>query len=505
VVDEGGCLCLYLRKGKFNQVWYKRTDTTPPPPPPAAGDATSVDSAARWGFTKLIDNYDAKWELITTEKREWLFFTNSGAPRYRIVAIDLDNPSPENWREVVPESEHTLGGGDYAHGGHCVDGKLILKYMNHVKDELHQYALDGTFECKIPLPELGVISAIHGERGHADLFFRFESFLTPPVIYRYIPSTQQLKVVLKTEIQGLDTSEYVIEQQFVRSKDGTDVPMFIVRPRELLFDGMSGAVLFGYGGFNVVKSITFDPLSLTLLQLLSMDGIEPGFWRAASTGNKTIVRGIYAIANIRGGGEYGRDWHAGGCKGEKQNTFDDFIACSEWLIENKYTSPKKLCISGASNGGLLVTAVANQRPELFAGVLCQVGLLDMLRFHKFTIGHFWTSDYGSPDDAADFKIIKKYSPYHNVQGGKSYPAMLFTTADHDDRVVPLHTLKTVAQLQHVVGRNPSQLSPILVRVETKAGHGSGTATSKRLSQTADLYVFVLHALGIKIAEGQRRK
>lgn len=238
------------------------------------------------------------------------------------------------------------------------------------------------------------------------------------------------------------------------------MPLFIVRAKELLLDGQSPAALFGYGGFNVVKTITFDPLNLTLLQLLSRQQESSSFWASATSrqGVQQPVRGVWALANIRGGGEYGRDWHQAGTKQRKQNTFDDFIACAELLIREQYTSPRKLLIHGASNGGLLVSAVANQRPELFGCVLCQVGLLDMLRFHRFTIGHFWVADYGSPDDPSDFAAILKYSPYHNVvPTATPFPPMLFTTAEQDDRVVPLHTLKMVAQLQHVIGSDPRQL------------------------------------------------
>ncbi|KAG8457281.1 hypothetical protein KFE25_001018, partial [Diacronema lutheri] len=311
-----------------------------------------------------------------THGGEWLFFTNCGAPRYHIVAVDIEAaisraretaPGPPAYRVVVAESEHTLGGGDYAKGGHRVGDKLLLKYMNHEDSEV---------------------------------YFRFESFLTPPVIYRYSPQTREPpEPVLATKIAGLDTSEFMIEQLFATSKDGTRVPLFVVRAKELLFDGESGAALFA-------------------------------------------------------------------------NTFDDFAACAELLAERKYTSARKLAIHGASNGGLLVAAAANQRPELFGCVLCQVGLLDMLRFHRFTIGHFWCAEYGSPDDADAFGHIRAYSPYHNM----------------------------AAQLQHVFGSDVRHLNPILVRVETKAGHGSGTATSKRLEAAADMYTFVLRSLGIKLDE-----
>jgi prolyl oligopeptidase len=379
---------------------------------------------------------------------------------------------------VVPESEATLGGGDYAAGGHCVDGRLILKCMHLVRDELRVHELSGRLLCTIPLPELGVVSNVSGRRAHTDCFFRFESFLTPPVVYRYVPASRQLEVVMRTEVPGLNTSDLMIEQQFATSKDGTQVPLFIVRPKELLLDGLSGAALFGYGGFNVVKTITFDPVQLALLQLFAQDegAGDKGFWRTATHGKLPMrVRGVWALANIRGGGEYGRDWHQAGTKTRKQNTFDDFIACAQLLVDRRYTSPRKLCIHGASNGGLLVTAVANQRPDLFACVVCQVGLLDMLRFHKFTIGHFWCADYGSPDDAEEFRTLLGYSPYHNVKrGSEQYPAMIFTTADHDDRVVPLHTFKMVAQLQHVIGKDPAQLRCAPPAADHRAtGAGSG--------------------------------
>ncbi|KAG8465712.1 hypothetical protein KFE25_003019 [Diacronema lutheri] len=509
VVDKGRYLCVTIRKGKFNQVWVRRTADAPPSPP---HDDAAADAAARWGFARVVADYEAKWELVTTHGGEWLFFTNCGAPRYHIVAVDIEAaisraretaPGPPAYRVVVAESEHTLGGGDYAKGGHRVGDKLLLKYMNHVKDELHQHALNGSFECVVPLPELGVVSDVCSREEDSEVYFRFESFLTPPVIYRYSPQTREPpEPVLATKIAGLDTSEFMIEQLFATSKDGTRVPLFVVRAKELLFDGESGAALFAYGGFNVVKTISFDPLNLTLLQLLSRDAEAcPSFWRGATAGAAARrVRGVWALANVRGGGEYGKDWHQAATGPRKQNTFDDFAACAELLAERKYTSARKLAIHGASNGGLLVAAAANQRPELFGCVLCQVGLLDMLRFHRFTIGHFWCAEYGSPDDADAFGHIRAYSPYHNVAPGRPYPPIMLTTADHDDRVVPLHTYKMAAQLQHVFGSDVRHLNPILVRVETKAGHGSGTATSKRLEAAADMYTFVLRSLGIKLDE-----
>lgn len=513
---DGACLVLLIRRGKFNQVWYREMGLggvpSAPPEPAEEGAPSGADPVAAlalaWGFKPLIDNFDAKWELVTTDGPVWTFFTNQGAPRYHIVAIDVRRPLPAEWRVVVPESEHTLGGGDYARGGHCVDERLILKYMNDAKDELHQYTLDGTFERAIPLPGPGVVSGISGEREHSDLHFRFESFLTPPMVLRYVPATGELVRALETTVSGLDTSDFEVEQRFVTSKDGaTRVPMFVVRPKQFLHDGDSPAALFAYGGFNVVKGLTFDPLNLTLLQLLSVEGesMARSFWQrgVARGAGRPAVRGIWALANIRGGGEYGREWHEAGMKANKPNCFDDFIACAEHLVEHGFTSPRRLCIQGASNGGLLVAACANMRPDLFACVTCQVGLLDMLRFHKFTIGWAWCSEYGSPDEEADFPVLAAYSPYHNVARDTAYPAMIFTTADHDDRVVPLHTYKMVAELQYVAGRLPTQLRPILARIETKAGHGAGTATSKRLAQAADVFAFVLKALDVKLPVEER--
>ncbi|KAG8461434.1 hypothetical protein KFE25_010621 [Diacronema lutheri] len=435
VVDKGRYLCVTIRKANSTKCGCAARPDAPPSPP---HDDAAADAAARWGFARVVADYEAK-------ARE----TAPGPPAYRVV---------------VAESEHTLGGGDYAKGGHRVGDKLLLKYMNHVKDELHQHALNGSFECVVPLPELGVVSDVCSREEDSEVYFRFESFLTPPVIYRYSPQTREPpEPVLATKIAGLDTSEFMIEQLFATSKDGTRVPLFVVRAKELLFDGESGAALFAPARrFGAAR--------------------PPA--RPARR-----VRGVWALANVRGGGEYGKDWHQAATGPRKQNTFDDFAACAELLAERKYTSARKLAIHGASNGGLLVAAAANQRPELFGCVLCQVGLLDMLRFHRFTIGHFWCAEYGSPDDADAFGHIRAYSPYHNVAPGRPYPPIMLTTADHDDRVVPLHTYKMAAQLQHVFGSDVRHLNPILVRVETKAGHGSGTATSKRLEAAADMYTF----------------
>jgi prolyl oligopeptidase len=325
----------------------------------------------------------------------------------------------------------------------------------------------------VALPGPGLAAGFAGNRDDSVVFYSFNSLNTPPTIYRYDIPSKETAVFRQPKVPGYDAARFETKQVFYTSKDGTRVPMFLVHKKGLTLDGNNPTVLYAYGGFNVVQAPTFSAARLALL--------EQGF--------------VYANANIRGGGEYGEAWHQAGMKLKKQNVFDDFIAAAEWLIANKYTSTPKLAINGGSNGGLLVGAVLNQRPDLFGVAIPQVGVMDMLRFQKFTIGFNWTADYGSSDDPDEFKALYAYSPLHNIRPGGRYPATLITTADHDDRVVPAHSFKYAATLQE----RASTDKPLLIRIETKSGHGASNLT-KQLETTADIYAFIMHNMGVTPAK-----
>ena len=347
-------------------------------------------------------------------------------------------------------------------------GKLFAIYMKDVTARVHVHALDGAFEGEIALPGPGTVEGLSGERDAAFVFFTFTSFTEPSTLYRYDIAACASTVFRASELPGFDASAYETTQVFVTSRDGTRVPMFLVHRKGIVPDGTNPVLMYGYGGFNVSTTPNFNALRLALLE-----------------------RGvIYAIVNMRGGGEYGEAWHAAGTKTRKQNVFDDFIAAAEWLIAGNYTTPARMAMMGVSNGGLLVGAVMNQRPELFRVAVPQVGCMDMLRFHKFTIGWNWTPDFGSSDDAEEFRALYAYSPLHNIRAGQKYPATLIVTADHDDRVVPAHSFKYAATLQALASGD----SPALIRIETKSGHGA-VSTTKLIEVTADIYAFILHGLG----------
>jgi prolyl oligopeptidase len=331
------------------------------------------------------------------------------------------------------------------------------------------HALDGRLENEIVLPGLGTATGFGGERDSTFVFFTFNSLNVPPTIYRYDIATKKTSVFRQPKVPGYDSAGFETKRVFSTSKDGTRVPIFLVHRKGLKLDGTNPTLLYGYGGFNIVQSPTFSASRLALL--------EQGF--------------VYASANMRGGGEYGEKWHQAGMKLKKQNVFDDFIGAAEWLIANKYTSPQRLVIQGGSNGGLLVGAVMNQRPELFRVAIPQVGVMDMLRFHKFTIGWNWAADYGSSEDPDEFAALKAYSPLHNIRKGVKYPATLVTTADHDDRVVPAHSFKYAATLQELA----SHENPLLIRIETNSAHGA-SGLDKQLETAADIYSFILYNMGL---------
>ena len=392
-----------------------------------------------------------------------LIETNNKAPNSRVVLVDPKQPAEANWKVVLPEKPEPLRGVTTA------GGKLFATYLKDVTSRAYVYSLEGRLENEVALPGPGVAAGFGGERDDTFVFYTFNSLNVPPTIYRYDIKTRKSVAFREPKVPSYDPSAFETKQVFYNSKDGTRVPMFLVHRKGLKLDGNNPTLLYGYGGFNVVQSPTFSASRLALL--------EQGF--------------VYASANMRGGGEYGEKWHKAGMKLNKQNVFDDFIAAAEWLIANKYTSPAKLAIQGGSNGGLLVGAVMNQRPELFRVAVPQVGVMDMLRFHKFTIGWNWIADYGSSDDPDEFAALKAYSPLHNIKPGGKYPATLITTADHDDRVVPAHSFKYAATLQELANRD----NPLLIRIETESGHGA-SSLRKNLETSGDIYSFVMFNMGM---------
>ena len=394
---------------------------------------------------------------------KFLIQTNHKAPNGRVFLFDPKMPEEKNWKDVIPEKPEPLDNVSSA------GGKLFVSYLKDVSSRVYVYRPDGKLENEITLPGLGATGGFGGRSDSKFVFYTFTSFNFAPTIYKYDIATKRSSMFREPVIPGFKPIDYETIQLFFKSKDGTRVPMFVVYKKGLKLDGNNPTLLTGYGGFNITNAPSFSSLRLALL--------EQGF--------------VFALANMRGGGEYGEKWHEAGTKLKKQNVFDDFIAAAEYLIAQKYTSPEKLSIQGGSNGGLLVGAVMNQRPELFKAAIPQVGVMDMLRFHKFTIGWAWVADYGSSEDAQQFKAIYAYSPLHNIRVGGKYPATLITTADHDDRVVPAHSFKYAATLQGAQAGD----NPILIRIDTKSGHGA-SSTTKTIEQTADIYSFLMRNLGV---------
>jgi prolyl oligopeptidase len=392
-----------------------------------------------------------------------LLRTDRNAPNGRVVLCDPINPDEKNWKEILAEKPEPLQGVGTA------GGKLFASYLKDVTTRVYVHSVDGKLENEVNLPALGVAGGFGGEKDEKFVFYTFASFIFPPTIYRYDIAERKTSLFRAPEIPEFNPLEYETKQVFYSSKDGARVPMFLVHRKGLKLDGKNPTLLYGYGGFNISTSPSFSPLRLALL--------EQGF--------------VYASANMRGGGEYGEKWHEAGTKLKKQNVFDDFIAAAEYLIASKYTSPEKLAIQGGSNGGLLVGAVINQRPGLFKVAIPQVGVMDMLRFHRFTIGWNWIADYGSSDNEEEFKALHHYSPLHNIREGAQYPATLATSADHDDRVVPAHSFKYISTLQEKYRGD----NPVLIRVQTRSGHGA-SSTTKALEETADIYSFIFYNLGV---------
>ncbi|MFL6278448.1 MAG: prolyl oligopeptidase family serine peptidase [Blastocatellia bacterium] len=449
VTDDGRYLIVSATQGtdRRNRLFYK--------------DLQAQDATVK----PLLDQGDARYSVIDNDGTTFWLSTDRDAPRGKIIAIDVTKPEAANWKTVVPQATETL------EAANVIGNLLVTSYLKDAHTQIKVYDLKGKLVREVTLPGIGTASGFGGKRTDQETFYSFTSYTTPATVYRYDMRTGRSTVFRAPKVD-FNTADYESKQVFYTSKDGTRVPMIITYKKGLKLDGQNPTVLYGYGGFNV---------SLT-----------PAF----SVGNLVWMErgGVYAVPNLRGGSEYGEDWHQGGMKLKKQNVFDDFIAAAEWLIANKYTSTPRLAIFGGSNGGLLVGAAMTQRPELFGATLPAVGVMDMLRFQKFTIGWAWVSDYGSADNPEEFKALYAYSPLHNIKPGTAYPPTLITTADHDDRVVPLHSFKFAAAMQAAqAGPNP-----VLIRIETRAGHGAGKPTSKQIEEVADRWGFLVRALNMNV-------
>jgi prolyl oligopeptidase len=418
-------------------------------------------------FSLLIPGFATDPNVVDNTGDKLLVQTNDGAPNFKVVLIDPKNPGKENWKVIIPEHKEALQ--TVGTGG----GYLFASYLKDASTKVYQYTYDGKLVREINLPGIGTAGGFGTERKYDHFFYTYTSFNYPPTIFKYDIKTGQSTLFRKTEVK-FKPDEYEVKQVFVTSKDGTKVPMFLTYKKGIVLNGNNPTLMYGYGGFNIPITPSFNPSIVFFL--------EQG--------------GVYASVCMRGGSEYGEEWHKAGMLDKKQNVFDDFIGAGEWLISNKYTNNGKLAIQGGSNGGLLIGACMTQRPDLFKVAVPQVGVMDMLRYHKFTIGYAWSVEYGSSDKPDQFNYLYKYSPLHNLRPGVKYPATFITTADHDDRVVPAHSFKFAATLQ---ADNASD-NPTLIRVETKAGHGGGMPTSKRIELATDIWSFVMYNLGMNFRE-----
>ena len=407
----------------------------------------------------VVSNYKGDHSVIDNQGDKLYLFTNHNAPNYRLVTVDASNPAPENWKDLIKETENVLNVS-------TAGGKIFASYLKDATSLVMQYDMDGNLERTVTLPGVGSASGFSAKKTEKELYYTFTSYIYPPTIFKYNIASGQSIEYKKAGVE-FDPSQFVSKQVFYTSKDGTKIPMIITHKKGIELNGKNPTLLYGYGGFSVSLTPAFSTSNIILL--------EQG--------------GIYAVPNLRGGGEYGEKWHLAGTKMQKQNVFDDFIAAAEYLISNNYTSKDYLAIAGGSNGGLLVAAVMSQRPELFKVAFPAVGVLDMLRYNKFTAGAGWAYDYGTAEDSKEmFDYLLKYSPYHALKSGVSYPATLITTADHDDRVVPAHSFKFAARLQEY----HKGASPALIRIETNAGHGAGKPTGKIIEEQADKWAFMLY-------------
>lgn len=456
VTEDGKYLIISVWRGTDpqNLIFYK--------------DLTAPESAV----VELINEFEAEYNFIDNDGSVFWFKTDLNAPLGRVIAIDINNPPAPSldkegiqggFTEIIAEAAETL------EGIGILNNQFVTSYLKDAYTQLKIFNLDGSFVRQIALPGIGSAGGFGGKRYETETFYAYTSFTTPNTIYSYNMLTDESKIYRQPKVD-FNPDDYETKQVFYPSKDGTQVPMFITHKKGLELDGNNPTYLYGYGGFSISLTPSFSVSRVVWLEM----------------------GGVYVTACLRGGGEYGEAWHQAGTKLNKQNVFDDFISAAEWLIANKYTQPAKLAIAGGSNGGLLVGACMTQRPELFGAALPAVGVMDMLRFHKFTIGWAWTSEYGSPENAAEFPTIYGYSPLHNLKPGTAYPATMITTADHDDRVVPAHSFKFASALQEMHGGE----KPVLIRIETKAGHGAGKPTAKVIEELADEWAFLVRELSI---------
>jgi prolyl oligopeptidase len=449
VTDDGRYLIISVWRGTDpnNLVFYK--------------DLNSPDSLV----VELIPDFEASYGFVDNDGGRFWFLTNLDAPKGRLMAIDIHQPDRAQWQTIIPEDDATL------QAVSLLNHQFVADYLTDAYTTLRIYTLDGTFVRNVALPGIGSAGGFDGQRDDTETFYSFTSFTTPNTIYRYDMATGESTLYRQPQVD-FDPADYETHQVFYPSKDGTRIPMFITHRRGIELNGQNPTLLYGYGGFNISLTPAFSVSNLVWMEM----------------------GGIYAVPNLRGGGEYGEDWHQAGIKLNKQNVFDDFIAAAEWLIEHHYTTSDKLAMMGGSNGGLLVGACMTQRPDLFAAALPAVGVMDMLRFNQFTIGWAWESDYGSPQDPEEFQALYAYSPLHNLKPGTDYPATLITTADHDDRVVPAHSFKFAAALQ-AAHQGPD---PVLIRIETKAGHGAGKPTTKLIEEVSDRWAFLADNLDMDV-------
>ena len=417
---------------------------------------------------ELIDNFDNEFTFVGNDAAVLYFQTDADAPRRRVVAIDVAKPQRAHWKEIIPQAAETL------QEVSLLGNLFLAQYLKDVKPQVKVFSLEGRFMREVQFPGIGSATGFHGRRTDTETFYSFSSFATPPSIYRYDVLAGESRLIRRAEVK-FNPDDYEVKQVFCKSKDGTRIPMFLAHKKGLKLDGSNPTLLYGYGGFNISLTPAFSVGRLTWMEM----------------------GGVLAIPNLRGGGEYGQAWHDAGRLLKKQNVFDDFIAAAEWLIANHYTRSGRLAVQGGSNGGLLVGAVETQRPDLFGACLPAVGVMDMLRFDKFTEGRLWVDDYGSPDNPEQFKALRAYSPYHNIKPGTKYPATLISTADTDDRVVPGHSFKFAAALQAAQAGD----APVLIRITTRAGHGAGKPTKKRIEETADDWAFLVKNLHMTLSKG----
>jgi len=410
---------------------------------------------------ELFPGFDAEYVLIGNDGGRFFFRTDNNAPHNRLIAVDIAHPKPDAWEQLIPEADDMLASVSY------VGGCFVCRYLHHAAYQVRFFKVDGTPDGDLALPGPGTVIGFVGWSDDPETFYKFSNFTTPGTVYRLDVATRDVSIFRSPRID-FDPDEYVTEQIFYPSKDGTRVPLFITHKKDLVINDDTSTYLYGYGGFNIAIPISFSIPNLVWMEM----------------------GGIYAQAHLRGGGEYGREWHEAGMKHNKQNVFDDFIAAAEYLIDKGYTRTERLAIGGRSNGGLLIGACMTQRPDLFGVCLPNVGVMDMLRFHKFTIGWAWVSDYGSPEVSEEFETIRAYSPYHNIREGVRYPPTLVMTGDHDDRVFPAHSFKFAAALQKAQAGE----APILIRIETRAGHGAGKPTTKLIEEFSDMWTFALENL-----------